>query len=97
MPALLSQLAGWPLPRATPSIEAMRRALADGWAPDGVFVLKALALVCWVAWAQAAFCVGAKPFDSSRSMYSISCVDSSTICLENRYLTEGGKSLVSSP
>src|SRR5207248_1935529 len=50
-------LAGWPLPHALPSVARVRRALDDGWSPDGMFVLKTVALVAWLAWAEIGACV----------------------------------------
>ena len=57
VPIVLAALAGWPLPHAMPDPSAVTSALRNGWAPDGPFVLKALAVVCWLAWAQLAACV----------------------------------------
>ena len=38
VPAALALLAGWPLPHALPSVAEVRRALDNGWSPDGLFV-----------------------------------------------------------
>ncbi|HET9733499.1 MAG TPA: hypothetical protein VFP54_12570 [Acidimicrobiales bacterium] len=57
VPLALAALAGWPLPHALPDPSAVTGALRNGWAPDGPFVLKALAVVCWVAWADLATCL----------------------------------------
>ena len=57
VPVALAVLAGWPLPHALPDPSAVTSALRNGWAPDGPFVLKALAVVCWLAWAQLTACV----------------------------------------
>src|SRR4051794_5098096 len=57
VPAVLALLAGWPLPHALPSIAEVRRALDNGWSPDGLFVLRVVALVVWWAWAEIALCV----------------------------------------
>lgn len=56
VPVALVVLAGWPLPHSLPSLDAIREALEQGWSPDGIVALKALAVVCWVAWAELAAC-----------------------------------------
>ena len=57
VPAALAVLAGWPLPHGLPSLAAMHRALDEGWSPDGLVVLKAVAVVAWLAWAEIALCL----------------------------------------
>src|SRR5207244_6841340 len=57
---LLTALAGWPLPRGLPTPSEVRHALDSGWSPDGMFVLKTVAVVAWIAWAQVAFCIVAE-------------------------------------
>jgi DNA-binding SARP family transcriptional activator len=56
VPIGLAAVAGWPLPHGLPTVSAVRRALEDGWSPDGMVVIKAVAVVCWVAWAEVAAC-----------------------------------------
>lgn len=50
VPAALSVLVGWPLPHALPSWAEVRSAFTSTGIPDDVLV-KALAAVCWAAWA----------------------------------------------
>jgi len=50
VPAALWVLVGWPLPHALPTWAELRSALTSTGIPDEVLV-KALALVCWAAWA----------------------------------------------
>jgi hypothetical protein len=51
LPWGLANFVGWPLPRQLPSWDELRRALGGSSISDSVLV-KALALVCWIAWAQ---------------------------------------------
>ena len=53
VPLALAVLAGWPLPRGVPSPGDVLDALGNGDLPDGVLV-KALACVLWLVWAQLA-------------------------------------------
>ena len=50
VPAALSVLVGWPLPHSLPTWVELRSALTSTGIPDDVLV-KALAVVCWGAWA----------------------------------------------
>lgn len=50
-PWVLSLHVGWPLPAEVPSLDSIRDALAGSSIDDGTIV-KALALVCWLAWSQ---------------------------------------------
>lgn len=50
---------GWPLPRAVPHPSEITSALGGQSIDDSVLV-KALAVVCWVAWAQFSACVAAE-------------------------------------
>ncbi len=52
VPVLLARAVGWPLPTRLPRLEQLRDTLAGSTVDDGTIV-KALALVCWVAWMQA--------------------------------------------
>ncbi len=56
LPAGLTALVGWPLPTETPSVELVQRHLDNGDLPD-VFVIKVLALIVWLLWAQFALAV----------------------------------------
>jgi hypothetical protein len=51
LPWGLANFVGWPLPRQLPSWDELRRALGGSSISDSVLV-KALALVCWIAWVQ---------------------------------------------
>lgn len=51
VPAGLWAAVGWPLPATVPQWSDITRALSDTYVPDE-FLLNALAVVCWVAWAQ---------------------------------------------
>lgn len=59
VPAALWALVGWPLPRALPTLAELRSGLEGGQVPDA-FVVKGLALACWVAWAQVVACTVAE-------------------------------------
>jgi len=56
LPLLLWTAVGWPLPRAIPSPAALRDAVLHGSISDQVIV-KALALLTWLAWVQFASCL----------------------------------------
>lgn len=56
VPVGLAALAGWPLPHGLPTPGAVKRALSDGWRPDDTIVVKAVAVVCWAAWAELVAC-----------------------------------------
>src|SRR4051794_9655244 len=51
VPLVLWAAAGWPLPTAIPSWNALRTALTGASIPDDVIV-KTIALIGWVAWVQ---------------------------------------------
>lgn len=51
VPAALGAWVGWPLPRGVPNVDEITSALRDTYIPD-TFLVKGLALVCWVVWAQ---------------------------------------------
>lgn len=53
VPVLLAGAVGWPLPTRLPSLQQLRDTLAGSTVDDGT-IIKALALVCWVAWMQVA-------------------------------------------
>lgn len=55
LPWALVALVGWPLPHDLPSLAQLREALGGSSISDTV-IIKALALVCWVAWAQLVVC-----------------------------------------
>ena len=56
VPIGLAGVAGWPLPRSLPSLDAVGDALAGPALPDAVLV-KGAALVVWMAWAAVMVCV----------------------------------------
>ena len=51
LPVGLAAVVGWPLPTSWPGIETVGRHLSDGDIPDA-FLLKLIALIVWLAWAQ---------------------------------------------
>jgi hypothetical protein len=51
VPYALATWIGWPLPEQWPSADELTSSLGDSYIPD-TFLVKALALVCWVVWAQ---------------------------------------------
>ena len=51
VPAVLLVIVGYPLPTETPSIELIRAHLEAGDIPDA-FIIKTLAVVVWIVWAQ---------------------------------------------
>ena len=51
VPVVLAMLVGWPLPHGVPRPSAVVDALRETYVPDD-FLVKALAVVCWLAWAQ---------------------------------------------
>lgn len=51
LPVGLGSIVGWPLPTAWPGLETVGRHLTDGDIPDA-FLLKLIALIVWMAWAQ---------------------------------------------
>ena len=65
LPWALVTFVGWPLPHQVPSWDELRRALAGSSISDTVLI-KALALVCWVAWAQLLACVVSEAMAWSR-------------------------------
>jgi hypothetical protein len=59
IPAALVATVGWPLPRSLPRFGDITSALG-GQSIDDAFLVKALAVVCWLAWAQFVTCVAAE-------------------------------------
>ena len=57
IPAALVATVGWPLPRSVPRLGDITSALG-GQSIDDAFLVKALAVVCWLAWGQFVACVG---------------------------------------
>ncbi|MEW6473544.1 MAG: BTAD domain-containing putative transcriptional regulator [Actinomycetota bacterium] len=53
-PVTLARVAGWPLPRSMPGWDALSQPIADE-----IFV-KAIAAICWLAWAQLMVCLVAE-------------------------------------
>ena len=51
VPVFLAGAVGWPLPTRLPTLQQLRDTLAGSTVDDGT-IIKALALVCWVAWMQ---------------------------------------------
>jgi len=50
-PVFLTRAVGWPMPTRLPALDDVRQALS-GSSVDDHTIIKALALVCWVAWLQ---------------------------------------------
>src|SRR5438445_8667152 len=50
-PLVLARAVGWPLPTRLPTVAQIRDALSGSTIDDGT-IIKALALICWVAWLQ---------------------------------------------
>jgi hypothetical protein len=59
IPFALATIVGWPLPRAVPSLDQLSSTLS-GQSIDDAVIVKALAVLCWLAWAQFARCVVAE-------------------------------------
>ncbi len=57
VPLALALAVGWPLPTDLPSADRLREALTEGWVLDPSFVIKGLAILCWLAWAEIAVCM----------------------------------------
>ncbi|MGH9212820.1 MAG: BTAD domain-containing putative transcriptional regulator [Acidimicrobiales bacterium] len=51
VPVALIAWVGWPLPAEVPTVDQVTDALRDAYVPDE-FLIKALALVCWVVWVE---------------------------------------------
>jgi hypothetical protein len=51
VPAALTSWVGWPLPTEVPTLSQVSAALRDTYIPDE-FLVKALAVVCWVVWIE---------------------------------------------
>jgi LysM repeat protein len=51
VPVVLIAWVGWPLPAGMPTVSEVTDALRDTYIPDE-FLLKALAVVCWVVWVE---------------------------------------------
>ena len=88
LPAGLTELIGWPLPTEMPSVELIQRHLDNGDLPD-VFVIKVLALIVWLLWAQFALAVlvEAKAAITGADFSPCPCpAGCATPCGETRYL-----------
>jgi hypothetical protein len=59
VPIGLAYIVGWPLPHALPSLAELSRAFTAGAIPDE-FIVKALAVIGWVYWAQFMVCLWAE-------------------------------------
>ncbi len=59
VPAALATVVGWPLPRSFPHLHDITSALG-GQSIDDALLVKVLAVVCWLAWAQFSACVVAE-------------------------------------
>lgn len=57
IPWALATFVGWPLPTALPSLDELRSALGGASISDA-FLVKSLAVACWLVWAQVAVCFG---------------------------------------
>jgi LysM domain len=51
VPAALTSWVGWPLPTEVPTLSQVSAALRDTYIPDE-FLVKALAVVCWLVWIE---------------------------------------------
>jgi len=51
LPVSLGATVGWPMPTEWPGLDVVSRHLTDGDVPDA-FILKVLAIIIWLAWAQ---------------------------------------------
>lgn len=56
LPAALAVAVGWPLPHGLPRLSDISSALG-GQSIDDAFLVKALAVLCWLAWGQFTACV----------------------------------------
>ena len=56
LPVALAALAGWPLPTRLPTLHQLADALSGSSISDATLI-KAIAFVCWLAWAQLVLCV----------------------------------------
>jgi DNA-binding SARP family transcriptional activator len=65
VPAALMIAVGWPLPSALPDLDHVGRALTDG-AVDDRTIVKAVALVVWLAWLQVALAATAEAWSLVR-------------------------------
>ena len=59
IPAAMVTSVGWPLPRTLPRLADITTALA-GQSIDDAFLIKTLAVLCWLAWAQLVACLAAE-------------------------------------
>ena len=59
LPAALAVTVGWPLPNGLPRLSDISSALG-GQSIDDAFLLKTLAVLCWLAWGQFTACVVAE-------------------------------------
>ena len=50
IPLALATIVGWPLPRVVPSLDQLSSSLS-GQSIDDAVIVKALAVLCWLAWA----------------------------------------------
>lgn len=57
IPWALATFVGWPLPTALPSLDELSAALRGASISDA-FLVKSLAVACWLAWAQVVVCFG---------------------------------------
>jgi hypothetical protein len=55
LPVALAVLAGWPLPSAVPTLAQIRDSLSGPSITDALLV-KGIAVICWLAWAQLVAC-----------------------------------------
>jgi DNA-binding winged helix-turn-helix (wHTH) protein len=59
LPFALARFVGWPLPTTLPTMSEVMRSLGGSSVPDS-FLVNALAVICWLAWAYLILCVVAE-------------------------------------
>lgn len=65
LPVALAALAGWPLPTELPTLHQVGDALSGATISDATLV-KGIAFVCWLAWAQLAICIAVEMYAWAR-------------------------------
>lgn len=69
VPVALASWVGWPLPTSVPDISSVEQALRSGIGDDAI--VKTLALIAWIAWAQIALAITAEVVAVARRRPSI--------------------------
>ncbi len=68
-PLALTSWVGWPLPTSAPDISSLERALRSGISDD--VIVKTLAVIAWIAWAQIALAITAEVVAVARRRPSV--------------------------